>query len=128
MKNSVFKNLLILLFCFYNNKMLSQNIHEYKVLSVDSTLNNYIFKLEKSKVKYLVISPKIDSTCVNLGKIEIGKSYKIRLLKSTLKDSFKLGLPLESISIEEKEVWKKDDEFDIYFSDDIFSIYYKPRF
>lgn len=129
MRNKFYKITILIIVCFFSTILYSQNSNEkskkYKVIKIDSTENNYLIYVKKRKEKYLIISlnenisEKIKATHKKLRK---NKKYKFKLKLFDVK--FTSMLEDNSVSVDSKVVWKKEDDFNLYLTRNLIGLHY----
>ncbi|WP_394748245.1 hypothetical protein [Spongiimicrobium salis] len=120
---------LTVLICFCSMTLYAQKCDtKYKITKIDSTEGNYLIYAQKAKTKLLIISSKetVMSNYENKsnGNIKIGKRYKMKLHEFKLEFA---SLPPEitpTLTIDNKQVWKKGDDFNVFFSRNLIGLYY----
>lgn len=112
--------LLLTISCSMN--LYSQDGEQYKVASIDSTAKNYLILVQKLGHNYMIISPMVNVE-MNHDKLTIGKEYRFLLLENSLQNITEPEIS-NTISIDEKKIWEKGDNFDVVFCNDLKGLYY----
>ena len=117
MKKTLFILAMCAILCNYSS--YGQISDKFKITKIDSTSNFYLIYAKSFKIKGLILISKTDSLeKKGQNKIIVGEKYKLTLYKNSLTRGVTSNLS-PKISVDNKVIWKTEDDFEVYLTDDI---------
>ncbi len=108
---------------FWNLKSYSQ---KFEVTSIDSTSNNFIIMVKNHEIEYLILSPKVKKKKCFISKnekIEVEKKYDFLLTEATFFAKTEPNVN-NTIYVDNRIIWKKENNFKIYFCKNLKGLYF----
>lgn len=122
MKKILFILAMCTILCNYSS--YGQISDNFKITKIDSTSSFYLVYAKSFKIKSLILVSKTDSLMKkSQKKVIVGEKYKLTLYKNSLTRGVTSNLS-PKISVENKVIWKKGDDFTVYLTDDIENLFY----
>lgn len=113
----------IITFSFVYSNAQESKKKKYIIIKIDSTKNNYIIDIRNnSNQLFRIISEKNVDVIKNCKQIKLDKKYKFKLL--FVERIFSGGKEV-SVEVDDKIVWKDDDNFRISYTNNLLGLCYK---